>query len=139
MTLSSLPTNIDTGTVVRFQWTVPKNQEMFKFRLISLTQEAFRNSPTSHIHKEKCFNKRDLDGKNTINFYHSALKNSVVIGLYIYKPKPDLKPANPNNIFKPIEAHVLSDAKRVEDWIVIDNFIEPIEPGKPYTICLSYA
>lgn len=139
MTLSRLPTNVDTGTIVRFQWTVPKNQEMFKFRLISLTQEAFRNAPTSHIHEEKCLNRRDLyDGNKTIHFYHSALKDSVAVALFIYRPKPDLKPPNPNNIFKPIEPHVLSDAKRVNDWVVIDRFISPIQSGKPYTICFSY-
>ena len=136
MTLSSLPPNVVTGTVVRFQWTVPKNQEMFKFRLISVTQEAFGDSPKAHYHGEKCLNRRDLDGNNPIRFYHSALKDSVTIGLYIYRPKPDLKPANPNNIFKPIEPHVLSDAGRVNDWVVIHRFIEPIQSEEPYTICL---
>ena len=138
MTLLSLPINVDTGTIVRFQWTVPRNQEVFKFRLISI-QEAFGSSPTAHIREEKCLNRRDLyDGNKTIRFYHSGLKDSVAVTLFVYTPKPDLKPPNPNNIFKPIEPHVLSNAKRVNDWVVIDSFILPIESREPCTIFLSY-
>ncbi len=136
MVLSRLPTNIDIGRIVRIQWSVPKDQEEFKFRLISLTQEAFGNSIKPHIREDMYFTKQDLYNKNkTVLLYHPSLKGSTAMGLVIYSPEAEL--GNSHNIFKPIDPPPPSSRVRVIEWVEAGRFIQRIEPEEACTIYLE--